>query len=1158
MAATHTSTQSGLWSNAATWGGSAPADGDTVIIAAGHTVEADADLSGWTTGISSLVIQSHATTPGMLVASLTTPSVVLPIKAATNVYGTSTGATKGRILANSDKVWGNTGAYPVNRKFAISFLGTNAGQLDCTYLSVAMIPTEPTVPYLTVYGAIDTVDSVDVGTSTLTAASHGLTDGTAIVFVGTDLPAPLEADYVYYVRDKTTDTFKVAEVSSGVAVTLTDAGSGTQRFMTGHSSTSTDHLNVLEDVTADAHWAVGSALVLVNALTPVARDAQFVTLDAVDSASVVDISANVDSAQYPGARLYLAVRNVAIRSAATSNTLNLVVAGSVNRYGEIRNTAATATAYWARALSSASGGTASLIVGCQYGLMYGGGCSATLIIGCGSAIYQGAAHAATTIAGCATGISNTSTDCVVGSILGCDSGVSSGTNPTVTRIQGCTYGLNNPVSATVDTICGCTVGVLYGTSCYVTAVTGCGSGMQHGALNNAGLVRGCINGCMYGTNSLRGTVFSVNYRDLYLTCARGYGASLNSATQNGAYKHVTVAMPERRFDATCFDLNGVAGAIGCWTQGGFVKSATYASGTHGTPPVATDLVHEQTFEDSDRVCYVELPLHAAKGHQLTVQVHGKLTGTSAWTTRPNFQIVDPNGVWQSDALVQSAVMAANTDWQSFTLTYEATADKELYLRVQGVGGNAGGTGTEKLYWFVEGVEAVPTTLAANIAALFDGTGVVSVKSISAINEDGDAVTFGSSHNDGVGLKVYGAIGSQILGLAGDSLEVWSMGSNGNGLSVVGNGIGAGLIGAGGASGGNGIQLQGNAGIYAVGDTYGIYAEGDTYGIAGIGTDTPVSVGIYGESPHAGIEGKGLDFGIVARADGGGVSETPAGLIAIGYGATGAFPRAVTFDGDTVFDGNTSADAVSVISDAVWDEARADHNTENTFGEWVRTGMSTSDIATGVWSHELPHATYGGTDERAGTYVHNIQQNALGANSGATHILTDLDTVHGLVDTAIAAIPTVGAIADAVWDEDIASGHTTEDSAAVHVTTMYSTGALEATVGNVASAVSDLHTDIGTVLSNLATVDTVVDTIHSDLDIAYSDIENIGEILTDIHDTDLPLVKVDTDLIRKINTNKREVTASAQTIYDDDDTTVVVAQSLSSSPTLYRRGKNSQP
>lgn len=56
--ATKTSVQSGDWSDTAVWGGSAPANGDTVVIA--HTVRMDADESGFANGLASITINSGA------------------------------------------------------------------------------------------------------------------------------------------------------------------------------------------------------------------------------------------------------------------------------------------------------------------------------------------------------------------------------------------------------------------------------------------------------------------------------------------------------------------------------------------------------------------------------------------------------------------------------------------------------------------------------------------------------------------------------------------------------------------------------------------------------------------------------------------------------------------------------------------------------------------------------------------------------------------------------------------------------------------------------------------------------------------------------------------------------------------------------------------
>jgi hypothetical protein len=55
--ATRTSTQSGNFGTGSTWvGGIAPADGDAIVIAAGHTVHLDADYTGWTTGLAASTI----------------------------------------------------------------------------------------------------------------------------------------------------------------------------------------------------------------------------------------------------------------------------------------------------------------------------------------------------------------------------------------------------------------------------------------------------------------------------------------------------------------------------------------------------------------------------------------------------------------------------------------------------------------------------------------------------------------------------------------------------------------------------------------------------------------------------------------------------------------------------------------------------------------------------------------------------------------------------------------------------------------------------------------------------------------------------------------------------------------------------------------------
>ena len=120
--ATRNAVASGAWSAAGTWD-TPPADGDAVIITAGHSVLMDADLSAWT-GLLTVTVQGHATTPGMLYFKAGT-SGYLKIRTGYNLVGTS-GAAKGRLLANSDGVWGHTGVLPYADKAVIDLGATSS------------------------------------------------------------------------------------------------------------------------------------------------------------------------------------------------------------------------------------------------------------------------------------------------------------------------------------------------------------------------------------------------------------------------------------------------------------------------------------------------------------------------------------------------------------------------------------------------------------------------------------------------------------------------------------------------------------------------------------------------------------------------------------------------------------------------------------------------------------------------------------------------------------------------------------------------------------------------------------------------------------------------------------------------------------------------
>lgn len=64
----------------------------------------------------------------------------------------------------------------------------------------------------------------DPATDVVTSQSHGYASSDPIVFYGGTVPAGLTEGTIYYARDVTTDTFKVAATAGGAAIDLTGPG----------------------------------------------------------------------------------------------------------------------------------------------------------------------------------------------------------------------------------------------------------------------------------------------------------------------------------------------------------------------------------------------------------------------------------------------------------------------------------------------------------------------------------------------------------------------------------------------------------------------------------------------------------------------------------------------------------------------------------------------------------------------------------------------------------------------------------------------------------------------------------------------------------------------------------------------------------------------
>jgi hypothetical protein len=86
---------------------------------------------------------------------------------------------------------------------------------------------------------------VNTGTDVLTTSTaHNYSDTDTVVFGTTGtLPSPLTFGVIYFVRDVSGSTFKVAATSGGVAIDITSTGSGTHRVYKVHDNINTDMLN---------------------------------------------------------------------------------------------------------------------------------------------------------------------------------------------------------------------------------------------------------------------------------------------------------------------------------------------------------------------------------------------------------------------------------------------------------------------------------------------------------------------------------------------------------------------------------------------------------------------------------------------------------------------------------------------------------------------------------------------------------------------------------------------------------------------------------------------------------------------------------------------------------------------------------------------------
>ncbi|MEJ0012158.1 MAG: pilus assembly protein TadG-related protein [Bauldia sp.] len=160
---------------------------------------------------STITRNSHGLTAGTAIAFKTTNTLPSPLNANTTYY----------VLSGSSNLTTNT--FKVSTTTSGSAVSLSGGNGTLSYV----------VLQKTTSGGNGTHSYAVVGSPSLFSSSnHGLNNGDAVAVASTvSLPTPLSSATVYYVVNKSTNTFQLSTTSGGTGVTITGSSSGTLSFV---------------------------------------------------------------------------------------------------------------------------------------------------------------------------------------------------------------------------------------------------------------------------------------------------------------------------------------------------------------------------------------------------------------------------------------------------------------------------------------------------------------------------------------------------------------------------------------------------------------------------------------------------------------------------------------------------------------------------------------------------------------------------------------------------------------------------------------------------------------------------------------------------------------------------------------------------------------
>lgn len=209
------------------------------------------------------------------------------------------------------------------------WLLANAAAIVCsTYPNLAAV----LIPSASIYGRGTAVGdfTVNIGTDVITLSAHGLADG-SIVHVASSgtLPTGLSSNTLYYVRDRTTSTFRLATAAGGLAIDLTGAGSGTHSLY--------DKVN-LPDMRSRVAMGAGAGTFVANfAPADVDTGTEIITVPTnttlYTGTAVVYTSTGTVVTGLTGSTTYYAIRATATTIKLASSLANALAGTAINLTG---------------------------------------------------------------------------------------------------------------------------------------------------------------------------------------------------------------------------------------------------------------------------------------------------------------------------------------------------------------------------------------------------------------------------------------------------------------------------------------------------------------------------------------------------------------------------------------------------------------------------------------------------------------------------------------------------------------------------------------------------------------------------------------------------------------------------------------------------------